>query len=65
MNSTLAAVVLNSVMDSLVLLTVLTFSATAFITLTVSWLFSVISFGFLYELTYVLLCNDMGVHITG
>jgi hypothetical protein len=65
MNSTLAAVVLNSVMDSVVLLTVLTFSATAFITLTVSWLFSVISFGFLYELIYVLLCNDMGVHITG
>jgi hypothetical protein len=35
MNSTLAVVVLNSIMDSVVLLTVLTFSATAFITLVV------------------------------
>ncbi len=32
------ALVLNSVMDSVDLLNVLTFSATAFITLTVSWL---------------------------
>jgi hypothetical protein len=64
MNSRLVAVVLNSIMDSVGILTVLTFSVTAFFTLTVSWLFSVISFGFLYELMYVLWCYDMGVHIT-